>query len=214
MNQIELTAVIKDEPRLDHVKYGERYYTYRVTSTRLSGVEDIVNVVMSETKCKVEDVKPRRKIQITGAVRMKLGDVPRYLPYVTVREAKVVSDDTPEVNIATIDGEICRRTTLRETPNGKKICDFFLDTTNGSGNRMGTPCIAWGSLAEYIGTLKAGKKLKVKGRFNSREYQKYVLGTPEIRTAYELSVFWINESDENTGSAISLLDAKTDSFSV
>ena len=51
------------------------------------------------------------------------------------------------------------------------------------------PCIAWGRNAKYAESLNVGDNIIVKGRIQSREYQKKISETEtETKTAYEVSV--------------------------
>ena len=51
------------------------------------------------------------------------------------------------------------------------------------------PCIAWGRNAKFAESLNVGDNLKIRGRIQSREYQKKI-GEDEFetKTAYEVSV--------------------------
>ena len=50
------------------------------------------------------------------------------------------------------------------------------------------PVIAWGQNARFVRELKVGQKMRIEGRFQSREYEKCLAnGEKIIRTAYEVS---------------------------
>ena len=51
------------------------------------------------------------------------------------------------------------------------------------------PCIAWGRNAIKATNLGIGTKIRIEGRFQSRQYvKKYENGSEEVKVAYEVSI--------------------------
>ena len=86
-------------------------------------------------------------------------------------------------------GAICKPPAFRTTPFGREIADLMLAVNRAFGKSDYIPCIAWGRTARYAAQLSVGDKLKVQGRFQSRDYQKQLPdGTVMNRVAYEVSL--------------------------
>ena len=97
-------------------------------------------------------------------------------------------------------GTICKHPIYRKTPLGREVADILLAVNRAYGKSDYIPCLCWGRDAKWIQFLEAGQLLRIKGRIQSREYQKK-LGEDEIqtRTAYEVSVQEVEvyEDEEN-----------------
>ena len=94
-------------------------------------------------------------------------------------------------------GYICKSPVYRVTPKGREIADVLIAVNRAYGKSDYIPCIAWGRNARFAGGLEVGEHIQIQGRFQSREYTKKLDdGTEEIRTAYEISVSRIEESEE------------------
>ena len=86
-------------------------------------------------------------------------------------------------------GAICKPPSFRTTPFGREIADLMLAVNRSFGKSDYIPCIAWGRTARYASTLQVGDKLRIQGRFQSREYQKQMPdGAVISRIAYEVSI--------------------------
>lgn len=115
-----------------------------------------------------------------------------------VREVEEESESAPEFNNnVKLSGYICKPPVYRVTPKGREIADVLIAVNRMYGKADYIPCITWGRNARYAGNLDVGTRIDVEGRLQSREYTKKLDdGTEEIRTAYEISVSRIEESEE------------------
>lgn len=87
-------------------------------------------------------------------------------------------------------GELKHKPTYRETQMGKRISDIFVEVENVlTGTSCYIPCICWQERADEVANWQPGDKVKLLGRYQSREYLKQT--EKEIRTAYEISVSFI-----------------------
>lgn len=170
-------------------KQGEIFYICAMLCARKSGRADVLHLAIHQ-KIAV-NISNDDVIEIVGEIQTKMLNG-RTQTRVLVQEVREVTGQYNDVEII---GHICKEPYLRETPLTKrKITDFAVEIKNGKyRNRI--YCIAWGMDAEYVyRALSVGDKVKVKGRLQSRDYEKLLDdGTTETRTAYEVSVQQIEE---------------------
>ena len=91
-------------------------------------------------------------------------------------------------NTAIIEGFICKQPIYRLTPLDREITDMLVAVNRSYGKSDYIPCISWGRNARFCGKLEVGTKLKLQGRFQSRDYQKKTDEGLITKTTYELSV--------------------------
>lgn len=82
---------------------------------------------------------------------------------------------------------LVKKDKLRTTPLGKQVMDIVV-AINDNGKSYYPSCIVWESTAEVVEQLPIGTKMKIQGRFQSRDYEKVLGDRKEIRTAYEISI--------------------------
>ena len=88
-------------------------------------------------------------------------------------------------NFVNLYGTIVKDVICRQTPKGKIISEFVIKIKDDACGIV--PCIAWGSLADWISSLNKGTKIYVYGRLQSRNYTKMVDGKSVVKTTYEVS---------------------------
>lgn len=189
-NKMELQGWMVSRPALSHHSYGVEYYVVPMAVPRLSGTEDVLNVVVSRSLLNRWIPEPGRWARVEGQVRSfnnRSGVGSRLVISVLAR----VLEPIPEgegINHLELAGVLCKPPIVRRTPLGREICDLLLAVNRGYGRADYLPCIAWGSLAERCGEMQVGDSLHVLGRLQSRRYRKLVDGVEHSRTAYEVSV--------------------------
>lgn len=101
-------------------------------------------------------------------------------------------------------GELAYKPNYRETPKGKRITDIFVKVQNVlTAGICYIPCICWQEQADEVAGWQQGDKVKLLGRYQSREYVKHIEAqtgdgleeTKETRIAYELSVQQIKKAE-------------------
>lgn len=94
-------------------------------------------------------------------------------------------------------GELAYAPVHRETPRGKRITDIFVKVQNElTAGTCYIPCICWQETADEVANWQKGDKVKLLGRYQSREYVKSTETQngdkleirKETKVAYELSV--------------------------
>lgn len=204
-NKIELCGVIASVPELNHKTYGENFYGFRLSCSRKSTEKDMLPIIVSDRLVEIKDLQVGKKISVKGQVRTfnkHISDDKRKLLIMVfardVREVEEEGESAPEFNNnVKLSGYICKPPVYRVTPKGREIADVLIAVNRTYGKSDYIPCITWGRNARYTGNLDVGTRVDVEGRLQSREYTKKLDdGTEEIRTAYEISVSRIEESEE------------------
>ena len=108
----------------------------------------------------------------------------------------LTEEEGPDENRLELTGTLCKLPSLRTTPLGRTICDMILAVNRRYGRADYLPCIAWGSLAHRCGELEVGDRLRLNGRLQSRVYTKTVEERLEERTAFEVSVMYMEPWEE------------------
>lgn len=187
MNKIYLQGIVS-ELEFSHEYKGEKFYSFNLSSNRLSGVADVLPCIVPEVN--LPYIYEGQIVGICGEVRTRNVEVEgkRHLEiYVFVKETGSCGAD--DENFVLLNGSICKQPILRETPLGRTICDVILAVNRPCGNSGYIPCIFWGRQALRVAEMEVGKEISITGRLQSREYVKQNLfGECETKTAYELSV--------------------------
>lgn len=188
-NYAEICGRLTALPHLSHENRGERFYTMPVAVRRLSGTEDILNVIVREKLMTHLPLEIDDRIHIFGQLRSfnnKTDSGAKLVISVFARD--MAKDASEECNDILLRGTVCKAPNLRRTPLGREICDFMLAVNRRYGRSDYLPCIAWGLKAREIAQFPVGTILTLSGRFQSRQYIKMDGDTPIHKTAYEISV--------------------------
>ena len=193
-NKIVLRGQAARAPVPSHRNHGVDYYLVPLRVPRLSGVDDMLNVVSADPALWT----PGEWVSVAGEVRSynnRTGTGSKLVITVLAREVAPSRLEEGE-NRLSLGGALCRRPTLRRTPLGREICDLLLAVNRPYGRADYLPCIAWGSLAAHCGALDVGDRLRLEGRLQSRQYHKLVDGEQVERTAFEVPVMNLLDSAE------------------
>ena len=195
-NRIIFSGTVTESTVFSHEIYGEKFYRFFISSERISGVSDVIPVLISEAF--LEEIKVGEKIGVDGGIRTynKHGKLEIN---VTAKELFYPLDH--DENYVEIDGYLCKAPTYRETPFGREISDILIATNRPYGRSDYIPSIVWGRYARKTSKKAIGTRIFAKGRIQSREYIKKLDNREiEIRVAYELSINTIKnyiESEEH-----------------
>lgn len=189
-NRALLTGTAVSAPEFSHASHGEDYYVFPVRSLRLSGTEDVINVMAARSLLDQCTICQGERVSVEGEVRSynnRSGTGSRLV--LTLYARSLVHDlvGTDE-NRLTLAGTLCRKPVYRRTPLGREIADLILAVNRRYGRADYLPCIAWGSLAQRCAELDTGGCIRLEGRFQSRGYVKIISGGEVQRTAYEVSI--------------------------
>ena len=198
-NKIVLRGQAAGEPALSHRNHGVDYYVAPLRVPRLSGVDDVLNIVTANPDPALWAAG--QWVSVQGEVRSynnRSGQGSKLVITVLARSAQPDTVEEGE-NRLVLSGALCRKPVVRRTPLGREICDILLAVNRPYGRADYLPCIAWGSLAAHCGELDVGNRLRLEGRLQSRQYHKLIDGEQVARTAFEISVMNLlpeNERDQ------------------
>lgn len=198
-NTVMIAGTITEGCVFSHEVYGEGFYTFRISSERLSDKADILPVTVSERLIDKELLQVGVKVDITGQLRSYNNynsKKNRLVLTVFAREIRLMEkEEERNENQIFLNGFICKAPIYRKTPFGREISDILVAVNRAYNKSDYIPCIAWGRNARYMANLEVGANIKVWGRVQSRVYQKRVGEEVEERIAYEVSVSKIELPD-------------------
>lgn len=200
-NQVNIEGEIISDFQFDHEVFGEGFYMFYMRTKRLSNLEDVIPVMISERLIDVTRDYKGEFVRILGQFRSfnkHTEGRTRLLLSVFVMDIQFCEDmDYVMVNQVYLDGYICKPSMYRRTPLGREIADLLLAVNRSYGKTDYIPCICWGRNAKFVSGLTVGTGVKIDGRIQSREYLKKLSETEtEKRIAYEVSVGKIERIEE------------------
>lgn len=194
-NKVTISGTVASEPEFSHEVYEEMFYTFMLDTPRLSENSDTIKITVSEKFLTGDGISVGDRLKLEGQFRSynnftNVGN--RLILTVFVKSLERLEDFLDEeqnVNSIYLNGYICKQPIYRTTPFGREIADILLAVNRSYNKSDYIPCIAWGRNAKYAETLKIGDNVVVKGRIQSREYQKKISETEvESKTAFEVSL--------------------------
>lgn len=190
-NQSVLSGLVVSSPAFSHTTCGRDFYSFMLSMQRMSGVDDLIPVIVPEDSIDFEREYEGKNVKISGPFRScnyHVDGKTRLLLYVFTKEL-VVTDEDAVQNSMYLDGYICKPPVYRETPLGRKITDIMLAVNRPCGRADYIPCICWGKNALEARNFHVGDHCYASGRLQSREYIKLLPDmSPETHIAYEVSI--------------------------
>ena len=193
-NEVLLEGTILETPVLSHENHGARFYRFPLQVPRLSGQVDLLPVLLAEPM--LPKVDAGETVRIQGQLRSfnnRSGIGSRLVLTVYAQEIEPGLEET--VNQILLSGALCKPPIFRRTPLGRSICDPMLAVPRRYGRADYLPVIAWGQLAVRAGRLQVGDPLSLEGRVQSRTYRKVTDAGTEERTAYEVSMMHMLDTE-------------------
>lgn len=192
-NEANIRGAVTGTFAYDHETFGEKFYMAQVKVKRLSDTYDVIPVMASEKLIDTNRNYDGEYINISGQFRSynkHIAGKSRLILSVFANNVEICGEnDTLNLNEIYLNGCICKKPTLRETPRGREISDVLLAVNRQYGKSDYIPCVFWGRNAHFVSKMEIGVQCQINGRIQSREYLKKVSETQfEKRTAYEISV--------------------------
>lgn len=187
-NQILLRGSLTELPQFSHENHGRRFFRFRLDVPRLSGVSDLLPVIVEEHILNGLDLSGGEMLTVTGQIRshnIRTEDRRRLLIFVFA--SALVCEDGQPMNQVVLEGPLCREPTYRRTPLGRDICDVMLAVPRAFKRADYLPCILWGRTALEASRCHTRDRIRLNGRLQSRVYTKVTEEGSEERTAYEIS---------------------------
>lgn len=202
-NSVILCGTVKGEPVYSHEVFGEKFYEVMLAVKRLSGMDDVLPVSVSEHLLG-DGFRDGCEVTVKGQFRSYnkiVGERSKLMLTVFVRDVEPF-DPTVNPNTMQLSGFICKPPVYRTTPFNREICDLLVAVNRQYNKSDYIPCIVWGRNARFAEKLAVGQHIDIVGRVQSRNYQKRLDDdTVVTRTAYEVSVGKISIADDSTVSA-------------
>ena len=218
-NYLTLVGKVTSEKKFSHEIYGERFYSFDLSTPRLSGNADIIPVTVSERLINDDMMTIGTKLLIKGQFRSYNSyenEKNRLILTVFAKVIEKLEDAVEEAegeesnefakkdtitNEVVLVGYICKKPIYRQTPFGREIADILLAVNRAYNKSDYIPSIAWGRNARFCQNLEVGTEVKIVGRIQSRNYEKkYEDGTVVKKVAYEVSVGSLEVVKENDNS--------------
>ena len=192
-NTVLIAGKIVEGCVFSHEVYGEGFYTFQISSERLSDKADILPVTVSERLIDKELLQVGTKVDIIGQLRSYNNynsKKNRLVLTIFVREIRLMEEEeTKNENQICLNGFICKPPIYRKTPFGREISDILVAVNRAYNKSDYIPCICWGRNARFASGFEVGGHVQIWGRIQSREYVKKISETEaQKRTAYEVSV--------------------------
>ena len=188
-NRVQLCGTVKTAPQFSHENHGLHFYTFSLAIPRLSGVDDVLPILLPEPMWKVSAFDAGDTVTLQGQLRSfnnRSGEGHRLL--LSVFPHSLQPGGQVPFNQIQLSGVICKPPSLRRTPLGREICDVLLAVNRRYGRADYLPCIAWGAVAQQVAACAVGERLTVEGRVQSRTYTKQTEDGAVEHTAYEVSI--------------------------
>ena len=195
-NRAVLRGTVAGQAVLSHQVHGIDFYRFPLSVPRLSGREDLLNVLYPLSSPEEALPQPGDFVEVTGEIRSfnnRSGVGNRLV--ITVLARSVTPGQGDPCNQVVLGGVLCKPPVLRRTPLGRDICDLLLAVNRRYRRADYLPCIAWGSLARRCAELAPGNRVELEGRLQSRVYTKRLGETSEERSAFEVSVSVLERLD-------------------
>ncbi|MGE5328889.1 MAG: single-stranded DNA-binding protein [Deltaproteobacteria bacterium] len=193
-NTVTIVGKVVSKLNFSHEVYGEGFYNFMLDVPRLSDVNDILPITISERLIQNIQFEEGAFFEVEGQFRSYNSynnESNKLMLTVFARDIKPVEDiaKIKNSNQIFLNGYVCKKPIYRTTPFGREICDILLAVNRQYNKSDYIPCIAWGRNAKYSENIKVGENIKIWGRVQSRSYQKTLEGNETIiKVAYEVSV--------------------------
>lgn len=190
-NYVVLNGRLAGKVIYSHTVGGSCFYTANIMTYRLSGVSDIIPILIKDDYMDIFDQQNHQLLCIKGEMRSHTIPASNKLfLFVLVKSVKInFFEDFEQDNYICLEGFLCKEPKFRITPFGRKITDLFLAINHGNGKSSYIPCICWGREALNARELPVGLKINIAGRIQSREYNKIINESiSEKRMAIEVSI--------------------------
>lgn len=186
------------------VYWKKTFYRTEVRVKRLSGVDDVVPIVVSPLllgKNFLENPIAGKWIEVAGEIdsyniKDEKGCNHVHL-FLFANEINICSNEyelkeAPYSNIVYLNGYVCKAPFFRQIYHSKKPITKIIVVVHSSGHISNyIPCDAWTGNAYKAAELNIGDAIQIYGRFQSRTYFKHYSENSEegeYRETYEVSV--------------------------
>ncbi|MEG1316736.1 MAG: single-stranded DNA-binding protein, partial [Oscillospiraceae bacterium] len=164
-SSVTLCGTLDGRPEYSHTNHNKRFYTFPLKVVRLSGIDDVLNIVCTEELLSEIEPDNSEMLKITGELRSynnKSGVGNKLVIFVYAHTLEFCNEE-PQNNVW-LCGTLCKRPNLRATPLGREICDLLIAVNRPYGHSDYLPCICWGQNAHEAALWEVGDSLELDGR--------------------------------------------------
>lgn len=195
INDITIVGTIVSSPEVVSSYEDTTLYSVYFATQRLSNIADTIEVIFKDDQLSKMQVGTQKLI--CGEIRTKNGyDIERrknkLFIYVFAKDIIDVSDCEYNVNVAIIDGYLCKQPSLRTTFSSKQICDLLIAVNGRYGKSYYLPAVAFNEFAETLSNKNVGDRVVVSGRLQSRQYTQ----NNHTYTVFELFISGVKEFND------------------
>lgn len=201
INRIKLSGTVKEVlPAFE--SRGTKYNRLILAVNRLSGAVDEIPVVFKESASWMAQIGSR--VDVEGSIRTRNveSDGKNKLEisvfgFISIPEVLQEGEEVKDANEVELEGFICKQPNLRETPFKRQISDILVAVNTKPGKSHYIPLVAFFNEARQASKYNVGDRILIKGRFQSRKYNKKVAEDKvEERTAYEVVISSLQREGE------------------
>lgn len=214
LNTIKLIGTVAGEAafshsiarKVDNNNVNIAFCRFTLEIPRLSGVPDSLEVIIPEDTWRDTfngkgyvpgDDSPKAVVEINGRIQSRShtdadtgkNKLDLFVYAKSIRHMNKDSAAVPDyeyLNTVSLEGYICKPPTIRQTPLGRTVADLFIAVNRRRGSAY-VPVILWGGNAINAKDFNVGDKVRLDGRFQSRQFLKTENGEAVTHMAYELS---------------------------
>lgn len=173
INDITLVGEVVSSPEVASTYGDTTLYSVYFSTQRSSGITDTLQMIVKSDI--VGRLIPGVQRLICGEIRTtNQYDVTKHknklVVYVFVKDIVDVEECEYNVNVAIIDGYLCKEPVLRTTNSSKTVCDILLAVNGRYGRSYYLPAVAFNDNARHLAHKQVGSRIVVSGRLQSREY--------------------------------------------
>lgn len=199
-NVMQLEGKIIGELSFSHELFDEKFYTFPLSVARLSEKSDVIIITISEKLLQEVNFEINEMVLVTGQIRSynKFNNGRnRLILTAFARNIAPLVEKSEDPNQVIIEGFVCKKPVFRTTPFGREISDILIAVNRAYNKSDYIPVIAWGRNARFSKSFEIGEKIKITGRFQSRQYEKTINDNEKIKmVAYEVSVSKLDKIEE------------------
>ncbi len=201
-NTIKIRGTVVSDVELSHEVFEERYYKFFIETKRLSEMNDVLPVIVSEKLIDINTISQGDIVYIDGQIRSHNFPVKnrksRLVLSIFAKHINIENyEDDTSLNEVRFQGYICKKPIYRMTPLGREITDVLIAINRAYKKSDYIPCILWGRNAKFCEGLPIGSKVNIVGRMQSRNYSKKISEDETVdMVAYEVSTSIFNLTRE------------------
>lgn len=188
-NRLLLSGMAEAAPAFSHTARGENFLHLPLLVRRRSGTADHLPVTIPERLLPAA-FGEGAWVRVEGQLRTydRYDETGRHLILAAYARRFSMCSVPYMENEITLAGVVCRQPVYRVTPLMREIADVLLCCERAYGRRDYLPVIVWGEQARAAAQWCTGQRLHVRGRFQSRAYDKAMPDdSTEERVAFEVS---------------------------